>query len=664
MMAGRDVRWQQPVDTSAGGTGGGSFRDRWSPRAALAVAAALFGLACGISDRVASGESPGKQPVSRTPMDAAAEHAAMVAAHPGEAYSPTGAWPGPIVVPDRPEPDNLPMRMYHDPELPRAVLWEYLDERIMRMSERSLRDGPDLEVREVAALQLARIAREKYADISDAFDTLRQQMESSPSLRVRRACALALAEGNCQDAADSLIEIARISGDPERRVIESALARWKTTAAADLWRARLPGMLETTRSVQLACEGLSAIRDSTAMAALRGMPGDAALTFGKRMAAAQALAQIDGAVAEQTAQPLVKAAVLDRILAVALLDQPAPSALSLLEGLADDPADGVAAAAWLALLRQDPARLQSRLEAGSRHRDSAIRETAARVIRLFPDEPRLTLLQSLMNDGHVDVRNVARMMAERVAVEQPPLAAVVERNAAATLVPDSPDGFGIEQSLYLLGQLRADKYSSQCVPLLTHPRREVTVAASWLIHLFPDPAIRDAIVEHVRFLEARLHDASLSPGDPPQRMAFLVQYLGVLRIPDLEDLYRQQFSKAAPGGVDKRAACLWALALLHERDPDPDLIPQFESRVQDRGGMMPEGVPVRRVSVLCIGLMRGTSAVPTVEEAFEVDSLVTSIPVTAQWVLPLLGEPLPPHRPQDRQLFSGWRLAPTTDSVE
>ncbi len=663
MMAdpGRRVQWQAGAVDRPVRAGWICFRLPARVTAAAIAAACLTG---GLNSRAVRGESPEPQPVSRTPMNAEAEHAAMVAAHPGDAYSPTGAWPGPIVVPDRPEPDNLLMRMYHDPELPRAVLWEYLDERILRMSERSLRDGPDLEVREVAALQLVRIAREKYADISDAFDTLRQQMESSPSPRVRRACAMALAEGNCRDAAVDLIEIARNSSDPERRVIESALARWKAPAAADFWRARLPGTLETTRSVQLACEGLAAIHDVTAVAVMRGMPGDASLTFGKRMAAAQALSRIDGAAAEEIAQPLSGGTMTDRLLAVALLDQSSPSALSLLEKLADDPADGVASAAWLVLLRQDPARLQSRLEAGVRHRDAVIRETAARVVRQFPDEPRLMLLQTLMSDGHVDVRNVARMMAERVAVEQPALAAVVERNAAATLVPDSPDGFGIEQSLYLLGQLRADRYSPQCVPLLIHPRREVTVAAAWLIHLFPDPDIRDAVVEHVRFLEARLHDPLPEQADPPQRMAFLVQYLGLLRIPDVEDVYRQQFSKGAPGGADKRAACLWALALLHERDPDPTLVAQYESRVKDRDGLMPESVPVRRVSVLCLGLLRGTSGIATVKEAFATDPLTTSIPVTAQWVLPLLGEPMPPHRPQERQLFGGWRLVPSRDSVE
>ena len=98
-----------------------------------------------------------------------------------------------------------------------------------------------------------------------------------------------------------------------------------------------------------------------------------------------------------------------------------------------------------------------------------------------------------LSDRHLEVRNVAREMLFLVAEEQAPLRDGIIAMASDTLVADRDDWQAIEQCLLLLGQLRASQFSDRCIPLLDHPRNEVLVTSAWLLHLFPDPAVEDAV---------------------------------------------------------------------------------------------------------------------------------------------------------------------------
>ena len=592
-------------------------------------------------------------------QESGAPASSQVTAHPGDAFSPSGPWRGPLDIPEIVRHRQLPLRMYLEPALLPPQMLTSQDDRLVPHFERVLREATDTEIQEVAALSLARVARERLGDISSAEETLKSILQETQNDHVRNACAFALAEGNVTDSAAELLQIAASGSDAERIVIEAALARWKTIPAGDLWRARLAAPFETVLSVRMACEGLVALDDQQSVTALTTALHDTSLEFSKRMAAARAICSLNPDAAFGAATKLIEGRVPDRLLAVTVLDHPKRESHLETERLCDDEADAVAAAAWLQLFRQCRENLTGHLPSGRVHRDAAIRMTAARVMQLFPTAERTSWLHEMLSDRHIEVRNTARQMLVMTAGELPNLRDGMVDRAAAALRAESADWQGLEQSLVLLGQLQATQFSAECVPLLDYPRSEVMVSAAWLIHLYPDPLIKDPVLEQVVKLEAQLREATVSYEDPGQKLGLLLQYCGVLRYAEVQPILERQYSKVAPGGGDMRAAAMWTVGLLNERNPDPAVIAKLEGRINDRNPMQPEYDQVRRMSVFALGMMRAMDSVPMLQNAFKIDPPVSLIPGMVRWVYPFLGEPVPDdYPPTTVRAVDGWRLLP------
>ena len=592
-------------------------------------------------------------------QESAAPASAQVTAHPGDAFSPSGPWLGQLDIPEVVRFRELPQRMYLEPVLFPPQILTSQDDRLVPHFERVLREATDAEIQEIAALSLARVAREKLGDISSAAETLKSIVQDTKDENVRHACAFALAEGNVEDSADNLLQIAAAGSDAERVVIEAALARWKCVSAGDLWRARLAVPFETVVSLRLACEGLVALDDQQSVTALTTVLLDTSLEYAKRNAAARAICRLSPAAAIAEAAKLIEGSIPDRLLVVTLLDHAKKESHLQTERLCEDTSDAVAAAAWLQLFRQSRENLIGHLPSGKVHRDAAIRVTAGQVMRLFPTEERASWLNDMLSDRHIDVRNTARRMLVLTAGEVPDLSSGIVGRAAEGLRSESNVWQGIEQSLILLGQLQETQFSVECVPLLDHARSEVMVSAAWLIHLYPDPAIKDPVLLHAVKVEKQLIEGKVSRDDRSQKLGMLLQYCGVLKCTEVQPILERQYSKAAPDGRDMRAAAMWTVGLLNERNPDPVVIEKLTGRINDRNPMNPERIQVRRMSVLALGLMRAKDSIPVLQNAFRIDLPDTLIPGMVRWVFPLLGEHMPDdYPPITVQAVGDWKLMP------
>lgn len=578
-------------------------------------------------------------------------------------YSPSGFYTGPIEIPDIARFKTLPNRMDYEPFITDVRQIFTLSDRYVPLCVRVLQEAQDEEVLEVAALQLYRFARENMADTSSAATALHSVFKATPSRRVRSACVLALAAGGASAHAADIANYSATAPDSERLILEPALAAWKFQPAGDMWRERLASPTASSTSVSLACECLAKLGDNASVPAFLTIAGDSTHDYLRRFAAAKAAALLQPEQTLAAAEVLVQRGQAERLIAVALLDSDLPTALERTTVLCSDSADAVAAAAWLQVFRRKPELLQPLLAAGLQHRDATIRSTTARVLRLYPDADRVTKLHQLRSDTHIQVRNVARQMLERVAVEQPPLRPQVIGLAVDSLQPDSKDWQGIEQSLILLGQLRESTFSAQCLPLLNYPRNEVMVSAAWLIHLFPDLAVREQVLQATLQAEELIYDRNEEGRTHGLKQALLFQYLGILRVSEIEEVLKKQFSKTVPGGEERRGASMWALGLLHERKPDAGLIARFHDRIQDRSSPNPERAPVRRNSLLALGMMRATGAdtQAVVKESMLMDSATERVRGTTRWVHPLVGLELPPPIADYQYAIGGWRLNPLED---
>jgi hypothetical protein len=284
--------------------------------------------------------------------------------------------------------------------------------------------------------------------------------------------------------------------------------------------------------------------------------------------------------------------------------------------------------------------------------------TAARTMRVWPNSDRAKWLQELLSDIHIEVRNVARTMLVLVSAEHPELKEQIVAQAAAILKPESADWQGMEQSLLVLAQLQATQFSATAFALLGHARDEVVVTAAWLIQLFPDDAIRGQVQTEIEQCEEKLSRGETLKNDISLREMMLLQYAGLVRLKELQPIMEQQFSKSAQGFPEKRASGLWALAVIHEKTANEQLAKKYEERIQDRNSIPPEALPVRRSSVMALGLLRGRNSVPVLMEAYKIDPLESAIPDTVRWVFPLLGQPMLPEIPPSKNGVSGWRITP------
>ena len=626
----------------------------------------LWALMCvlAVTVPVLAQQAPATASAAPAPKDGPGSVAALVGSDVGGApadFSPQGFFQGPIEIPETARYMKLPHRMDFEPYITDAIRIPVLDAVYVPLSIRTLQQSKDEEVQEVAAIQLYRFARERLADISSAAEVLQQTFGASTSRRVRSACVRAAAAGGLQQLAPQILEFTRSAADSERVILEAALTEWKFADAQPLWRERVVNDRESATSVSLACRGLAALGDQESAAALLKLAGDSTADFLKRMSAASAAAQLSPADSVALAKTLVNRAEAERLIAVALLENQDAAGLTLAVQLAQDVRDAVGSAAWQLVYRQKRELLQPLLATGRVHRDAFVRMTAARVMKDFPDAERTGWLHQMLSDEHLLVRNIARGMLYDVAGQQPALKEQMISLCAGSLQPESKDWQGIEQSLVLLGQLRASAFSAQAVALLNYPRNEVMVSAAWLIHLFPDVAVRTGVLEAALDAEKRLYDAAERDREHGMKQAFLFEYLGIMRVKEIEETLAKQFSKGVPGVLERRSASMWALGLLYENNPDPALAARLHDRIQDRNSPNPERFPVRRFCLLALGMTRSTASQPIVQEAWEIDDVSERLRGSARWVHPLVGLALPPAIAPIEQPVGGWRLNPYTD---
>jgi len=580
-------------------------------------------------------------------------------------FSPHGPFQGPIEISHIARFNNLPMRMFLEPHLISPGTVEKVDSSFMELFDRTLREFDDDELLVTAALSLARVAREKLnSDLSRSTDILMKHLESHPDLPVRFACARALVNADASQAAAAVLALDTHASDAQRLWIDPALSRWKFAAAGDVWKQRLSTDSETAVAVSLACDGLAALGDLKASDLLLAVLRGKLLAYEKRKSAAKAICLLVPDAALTESDSCIAGNELERLLGIELLTSTNPEAHAKLSPLCSDTSDAVATAAWTVLHELSPETLVPQISTGRSHRDAAVRMTAARIMRRFPDAERTQWLHQMLSDKHLEVRNVAREMLFLVAEEHAALRVEIIEMASDTLKANPDDWQAIEQCLLLLGQLRASQFSDRCIPLLEHPRNEVLVTSAWLLHLFPDPAVEDAVKKRlIQIEELTLSlDMTSTKVEVGLQSSYLFQFAGLQRMKDLEPVLKQNFRKILVSRlILKRAAAMWALGLFHEKENVPELAKSLIGRINDRDGPSPELLEVRRMSTIALGLIRADSARPDLLDAYRVDPALSLIPDSARWSLGMMGDPLlEPVKPYT-PVVGGWRLSPVVD---
>ncbi len=111
--------------------------------------------------------------------------------------------------------------------------------------------------------------------------------------------------------------------------------------------------------------------------------------------------------------------------------------------------------------------------------------------------------------------------------------------------------------------------------------------------------------------------------------------------------------------IRQRGAGVWGIGALKAGSKDKTFSNRVTTTMNDRASPVePEFDSVRRMAAQSVGRIATESSIPTLQEAFRLDSATTGIPQTARWALQIMGEASPGEFRPFVESFSGWRLQP------
>ena len=552
--------------------------------------------------------------------------------------------------------------MYQDPDPPRPGRVKVFPKELIPLWLKALA-RPEADMRRLAATNIIEARRRGMSGLEETVPPLLDLLNRPGEHPVvRLAAAQALIALDAREAAEPLLKAAQEGGIDLRNVAEPALARWGSTAARDVWLARLNLPPEPRQNRLLAIQGLGAIREAQAATRLRELVLAPATDPVVRLEAARSLALVRTKGSAGDAQRLLAeagpAALPAHLAAASLLRYHRDEeALNILKRLARDADPAVATAAFEALYEADPCLAALLATPTAASPDATLRALAVEAVRKCPAVEHVPLLAGLTGDLHprvrVEARKALRELARRAAYDGP-----VRREANRMLA--TSQWRALEQAIILLTQLDHKAAGLRFVELLKHERPEVFVTAAWGLRKLavPEhlPALQRVIEWRLKELP-RVHTAAAWAAIDLQ-MVQLAQALGRGRYRPAEPLLRRFVSPGGGVGNESRAAAIWALGFIHEKAAPPDLVQELIERMAAMQSLIPEDRRVGQMSAASLGRMRARAAEDTLRSFYTGALSNDTISNVSGWALQqITGEPLKPGAvelvPQ-----RGWFLEP------
>lgn len=589
-----------------------------------------------------------------------------------ETHADAHDYVGPFKIPAVVRYKKLPARLLLlRSEFAGTEVTEILPDSYIRLFTRLLDGDYDNELHRDAAQSLERVGRLKLARPESYVQSLRNRLKTSDSRIVTRACAIALAAANHPESAEDLAAVCLPNNEVVCTHVEPRLAEWDSRLLLDTWKARIshPDSF-SNQLVILACQCLARVNDTASTETLLGIAKNELVQFPVRQAAAEAAGQLDSTRAARLAKTMASGEVLQRMLAVRLLQNTtSPDGLSQLADLCDASENAIAAIAWNSLEQLDNRLLTSKLEQSITHAEPNVRKVAVRVLKDIPSEQHNKWLNQLLRDSHIEVRNFARAALHDVATNMPTLRQQIVDSAGRNIADSLSNWQQIEQSLILLGQQRHPDFQADCIPLLTHPRNEVMVSAAWLLHVMPREELAEEImaITYQQFEVVKKNHQKWSYTKPARLEAlshevkFLFLVAGYQRKKEIRKLADEMFSKSAPTLPETRAAGLWALGMALADTPNEALQKKWAARLHDDSPMAPEWDVVKAASALSLGLQGMENSVEILKSAHEKYGIESEFGMAVSTSLRMFGQDPPSPPKPEPKIIGNWPVSPLSD---
>ncbi len=475
----------------------------------------------------------------------------------------------------------------------------------------------------------------------DRMAELLQQPETR--LDVRRAIAQTLVTMDAEQHAEPLAELSRQYTSTVAAIVEPALGRWKSNAMRDAWLQRVRENSAGPALISLAIEGLSALEDAEAADPLAAIANNPSQPTDLRLLAARHLGHV-----RKEGMPELARQMLDRparhpelsaLIAIELLTHDAsPAARELLAELVEYDRTAVQSRALGRLYEIDYRLVDQYAEKLIGSPDANVRKWIARSMLDTNDPGRTAALANLLDDVNPTLRQDVAAGLIRWGYQE----ALVQDVLAETMRVLNQDSWrGCEQACVVLTRLDHKPSGSRMVELLKHPRGEVKVASAWGLSQLRLSEHLPAMLDHANEVYADFQSRKISLANPGynEQMAHLFIAFGDQMHRPAETLMRAYIPKNFDLGVESRSAAVWAIGLLYEDQPNPELAKQLAGRLSDLG-LISEMEDIRQMSALSIGRMKSETELPALRQFREGNSYVAR---ACQWAVEkLTGEPMDP----------------------
>lgn len=440
-------------------------------------------------------------------------------------------------------------------------------------------------------------------------------------------------------------------------VLEPALAAWDHRPLRDIWLQRLQYLDTDPVLVRVAIEALGTVREPTAEPYLTARLQDPHQPFSLRLVAARALSRLPSSPLVELAKAKLDAPSSNRmqwLLGVQLLsEQDSDAAIQLLERFADLEDRAVAGEALRQLLRVAPAKVIARAKSNVSDRDANVRAVTIEALATSGTPEHIQLLASALKDpvplNHRRARDVLVQFAEDEAL----LPHVVQD---ATAVLQADEWRGIEQALILLTKLQQRESRQRIFELLDHDRDEVVETAAWSIKELAQPDWSEQSLAALKQQLERFSDKfTYASADT---LTHLVETMGMLQMQESLDLLRTFVPKNAPFTPTIRGAAVWAIGEVLQDQPQPDVVAELESRLNDANPILPEADSVRGLAAVSLGKMQSQGSMEYLVEWREVHGLNSFVGRRSAWAIyKLTGEPVG-EVPTSTSNLGGWFVQP------
>jgi HEAT repeat protein len=516
--------------------------------------------------------------------------------------------------------------MYQDPAVPVARIVHKLPARIPELWVEALA-RPEAEFKCQAAQAIARAHERGLAGMAAAAGALARELDRPDQHpTVRLALARALVTLDARDAAATLARAA--VRDPDLHdLVDPALAKWDYQPARAGWIGRLDGPL-FGRGTVLAIRALGTVRDEKAGARLRHLAVSGSTPAAIRIEAARALGVIRPAGSEVDARTLsvdvTPRGLTDRLVAATLVrHHRGEEAVKLLQALGRDSEGAVAAVALARLIELDPDLVLPLVDSVLASPDATVRGKGVEVLAVRPTDTHVRLLGDRLADLAPAVRARARIALRTLGGRAEWKEAVLKEVGC---VLAGQDWRGLEQAAILSAELGHRPAAARLVQLLGHDRPEVFVAAAWALRKLAVPDVAPAVLTYFEDQYRQLADSS-SPasrrsagGALDRQLSHLAQFLGRVRHRPADTLFQCMAPKADaktnPAGPEARAAAVWALGLLHEGKPVPELATVLMGRLTAVRPFDIEDDRVRRMAAITLGRMKSADTLASLREFY------------------------------------------------